>query len=248
MGFEDHFSAQSSAYAAFRPSYPKALVEYLASLSPDRHLAWDCGTGSGQAATMLAMAFDRVIATDASEQQIAHAEPTPGVEYRVAVASQSGLTEQSCDLVAVAQAAHWFDLPAFYAEVRRVLRPQGIVDLLCYAQLETDFPLLDDCIHEFQHGRVEPYWPPGREFVDARYETLPFPFARMAAPRFEMTAEWTRDALIGYISSWSAVARCRTEEGADPLPDLEAEIRELWSDRDEVREVRWPVSLLVGRV
>lgn len=248
MGFEDHFSAQSSAYAAFRPTYPKALVEYLASLSPGRHLAWDCGTGSGQAATLLASEFERVIATDASAEQIANAQQAIGVDYRVALASDSGLTEQSCDIVTVAQAAHWFDLPAFYAEVRRVLRPRGIIALWCYVQLETDSALLNDCVHEFQYGRVEPYWPPGRELVDAKYETLPFPFARVAAPQFEMSAEWTRDQLIGYISSWSAVARCRAEEGADPLPDLETEVSELWPDSDEVREVRWPLYLLVGRV
>lgn len=248
MTFSDHFSAQSKAYAAFRPTYPKDLVEYLAQVSPSRHLAWDCATGSGQAAVLLADIFERVHATDASEKQIASAEPHARVDYDVAPADRSGLPDASCDLVTVAQAAHWFDLPAFYAEVRRVLKPGGVLALWCYVGLETDSPLIDDLIHEFQYGRVESYWPPGRELVEARYETLPFPFRRIAAPPFTMSAEWTRNGLLGYISSWSAVVRCREQEGVDPMMELATELVELWPDADEVREVRWPVSLLVARV
>ncbi len=248
MPFNDHFSRQSRAYADYRPTYPRALIEFLASASAGRQLVWDCGTGSGQAATLLASSFDRVYATDASAQQIANASPLDRVDYAVASSSASGLPDHSCDLVTVAQAAHWFDLPAFYAEVRRVLRPRGVIAMWCYVAVETDSALLNDCLHEFQYGRVEPYWPPGRELVDARYETLPFLFERIATPSFQMTAQWTRDGLLGYISSWSAVARCRDVECVDPLPALAADVATLWPNADEVREVRWPVYLLVGRV
>jgi ubiquinone/menaquinone biosynthesis C-methylase UbiE len=248
MGFNDHFSRQARAYADYRPTYPKALAEYLAGVSPGRHLAWDCATGSGQAAALLTEQFERVVATDASAPQIANATTVDRVEFAVADASSSGLPDHSCDLVTVAQAVHWFDLPAFYAEARRVLRPRGVIALWCYVAPETDSPLVNDCVHEFQYGRVEPFWPPGRELVDTRYETLPFPFERLTAPRFQMTAEWTRDGFLGYVSSWSAVVRCREQEGADPLPELAAELARLWPDAAEVREVRWPLHLLVGRV
>lgn len=248
MAFNDHFSRQSRAYADYRPTYPNALIRFLAEVSAGRQCAWDCATGSGQAAVLLAEEFERVYATDASAEQIANARSADRVEYRVATAGDSGLPDHSCDLVTVAQAAHWFDLPAFYKEVRRVLRPRGVIAMWCYVAVETDSPLVDDCIHEFQHGRVEPYWPPGRELVEARYETLPFPFERIAAPAFTMTSHWNRDGLIGYFSSWSAVVRCREQEGVDPLPEVEAEIATLWPDAEEVREVRWPIYLLAGRV
>lgn len=248
MGFNDHFSRQSRAYADYRPTYPKALAKYLAGVSPGRLVAWDCGTGSGQAAALLAEEFDRVVATDASAQQIANATPVARVEFAVADAASSGLPDHSCDLVTVAQAAHWFDLPAFYAEARRVLRPRGVIAVWCYVGAQTDSPLVNDCLHEFQYGRVEAYWPPGRELVDTRYETLAFPFERLAAPRFAMSAEWTRDAVLGYVSSWSAVVRCREQEGVDPLPELVEALAPLWPDAAEVREVRWPIYLLLGRV
>jgi len=121
--FADHFGARTASYRLYRPDYPPELFAYLAGLSPRRELAWDCGTGSGQAAVGLAAHFARVAATDASEAQLAHAEPNERVEYRTAPAEASGLAGTSVDLVAVAQALHWFDRPAFYREVRRVLRP-----------------------------------------------------------------------------------------------------------------------------
>lgn len=52
-GFADHFSVRSRDYARFRPSYPPALFAWLAETAPARRLAWDCATGSGQAAAGL---------------------------------------------------------------------------------------------------------------------------------------------------------------------------------------------------
>jgi ubiquinone/menaquinone biosynthesis C-methylase UbiE len=132
MGFKDHFSKQAADYVKFRPLYPRELFEYLGSVAPSRQLAWDCGTGNGQAAVGLATLFDRVIATDASEKQISNAQPNERVEYRLAPAETSGLESGTVDLIMVAQALHWFDLDRFYAEARRVLkpkRPPGCVSL-----------------------------------------------------------------------------------------------------------------------
>ena len=80
------------------------MFEYLGTITPTRRLAWDCATGNGQAAIQLATVFDRVIATDASESQIANAQPHQRIEYRVAPAEQSDLQSGSFDLVMVAQA------------------------------------------------------------------------------------------------------------------------------------------------
>jgi ubiquinone/menaquinone biosynthesis C-methylase UbiE len=112
--FKDHFSRQAADYAKFRPSYPKELFDYLGSIAPGRQLAWDCGTGNGQAAIGLASVFDGVIATDASEKQITNAEPHERVDYRVAPAESSGINSATIDLIMVAQALHWFDLDRFY--------------------------------------------------------------------------------------------------------------------------------------
>ena len=79
-------------------------------------LAWDVATGSGQAAVELAARFDRVVATDASAAQLASAEARPNVTYLHEPAERSSLDDASADLVTVAQALHWFDHRAFFAE------------------------------------------------------------------------------------------------------------------------------------
>ena len=125
--FADHFSRISAGYAAYRPGYPEALFDAVARAAPARRLAWDCATGTGQAAVGLAGRFQRVIATDASRRQVRDGVPHPRVRYAATEAERSALRTRSADLVTVAQALHWLDLEPFYAEVRRVLVPGGRV-------------------------------------------------------------------------------------------------------------------------
>jgi SAM-dependent methyltransferase len=240
----DHFSVIAASYAEYRPSYPPELATYLAGIAPGRSLAWDCGTGSGQAAVLLAEAFDRVVATDLSAAQLAHATRHPKVEYRAAPERASGLAAASCDLVTVAQAAHWFDLPAYYAEVDRVLVPGGILAIWGYAVIHVS-PAIDPVITAFEYQRVGTYWPPGRELATSQYRTLPFPYPRLGTPSFVMSRRWTVDEFLGYMGSWSAVARGRQAEGRDPLEDVAGDLAALWGP--EPRDVRWPLHLLVGR-
>src|SRR5579864_4799887 len=90
-GWKDHFSGHAADYAAYRPGYPPALFELLASLPRRRALALDCATGSGQAAVGLAERFDHVVAIDASSEQLARAPRHPRIEYRVARAEETGV-------------------------------------------------------------------------------------------------------------------------------------------------------------
>ncbi|HET9233473.1 MAG TPA: class I SAM-dependent methyltransferase [Candidatus Eisenbacteria bacterium] len=245
--FHDHFSRVSSAYAAFRPRYPQVLFERLAALAPEPASAWDCGTGSGQAALGLAHYFEQVWATDASAAQLASAEPHPRVHYRVARAEQSGLLPGSVDLVTVAQALHWFDRPRFYDEVRRVLRPGGVLAAWCYDLMDIE-PSIDAYVHDFYTRIVGPYWPPERSLVEARYATLEFPFERIDMPPVLMEAHLTLDALGGYMRTWSAVGRYREAHGNDPVTSLLEELLPLWGEPQTERSVRWPLTVRAGRV
>jgi SAM-dependent methyltransferase len=257
-GFHDHFSSASDRYAAYRPDYPAALFAWLAGLCPrsgtsprpgtstERDTAWDCATGSGQAALGLAPYFRQVVATDASTEQIRHAAPHPGIDYRVAPAEASGLAGHSIDLVTVAQAAHWFDLPRFYAEVARVLKPGGVIALWGYGRMmlpgEMDVPLL-----HFYADTVGPYWPPERKLIDDAYRSLDFPFAEIQPPAFAIEVEWTLSRLLDYLSTWSAVKRYQAARGHDPLPALMRELEPLWGDASAAKKLQWPLFLRVGR-
>src|SRR5881296_1212973 len=197
MSFKDHFSRQAADYAIFRPGYPRELFDYLGSIAPSRQLAWDCGTGNGQAAVGLASLFDRVIATDASEKQIAKADPHERVEYHVAPAENSGIESETIDMIMVAQALHWFDLDRFYAEAQRVLKPNAVLAASAYNLLQIE-PAIDEVVNRYYYEVVGPFWPPERKLVE-QFSDLPFPFQEVDAPKFERTAQWDLEHLGGYL-------------------------------------------------
>lgn len=227
--------------------YPPALVDCLADLAPARGVAWDAGCGSGQLSLLLAQRFDRVIATDASAEQIAHAAPHRHVEYRCAPAEASGLDDGIADLAVAAQAAHWFDLPGYYAEVRRVARPGAVVALVSYGNVRADTtvgPLID----QFYSDALGPLWPPERRLVEDGYRALPFPFAELTTPPFEIRVDWTLVDMMGYIETWSAVRAMERVEGRGPIVAFEKQLARAWGDPKAARPVRWPLSLRVGHV
>lgn len=244
--FKDHFSALAQDYARYRPCYPASLFADLAAIAPSRARAWDCATGNGQAAGGLAGWFDEVIATDASAAQLASATGPANVRFVLAPAEASGLPDASVDLLLVAQAAHWFDLPAFYAEAERVLRPGGVLALLTYSGVRINADL-DPLLRDFHHGLLGPFWPPERAHVERDYRDLPFPWPEISFPAQEMTASWTLDELLGYLGTWSATRAFREARGEDPLPGLRARLLPAWGDPACPLTVRWPLPLRIGR-
>ncbi len=246
MSFKDYFSRQSSNYAQYRPRYPCELFEYLASLCQSCDRAWDCATGSGQAALELARFFPQVTATDGSATQIRQAPSHPHVAYQVALADRSGLADRSIDLVTVAQAAHWFSLDAFYAEVRRVVKPGGIVALWCY-ELMTVSEAVDPLINYFYRTVVDPYWPPERNLVENHYRTLLFPFSEIDAPTFLMETRWTLEQLCGYLLTWSASQNYLEATGNNPLDEVSDRLLHAWGNPDEAKPIYWPLHLRVGK-
>lgn len=242
--FADHFSHGAAQYASYRPTYPPALFDWLAERAPDGGRAWDCGTGSGQAAVPLALRFDQVVASDPSYSQLAHAQHAEHVHYAAMTAESSALETGSVQLVTVAQALHWFDHLRFYAEAKRVLVGGGVIAVWTYGLLSVDRDV-DALVHEFYHNEVGPYWPAERALVDAGYSTISFPFRELPVREFRMTAQWTFEQFIGYVNTWSAVSRYRQAHGINPVDRLADALRPVWKAAT-VREVRWPLEVRVG--
>ena len=244
-GFSDHFSGHAGEYAAARPVYPAELFEFLAGVAPSNTLAWDCATGSGQAALGVAEHFDFVIATDASEQQISHATQRENVEYRRSPAEASGLDAGSVDLVTVAQALHWFDFARFNEEVQRVATHRAVIAVWSYG-LTSVTPAIDALIDDFYTGEINPHWPPEREHIENHYRDIPFPFEAIETPDFAMSATWKAEDMLAYLRTWSSVKYFQKEHRRDPVTSLDAPLATAWGDR--AREVRWPMTLKVGQV
>jgi SAM-dependent methyltransferase len=246
MAFKDHFSGHAADYAKYRPDYPADLYEYLATLSGKRELAVDCATGSGQAAVGLAAHFDCVVGTDGSVEQLHNAQPHERVKYVANLAEQLAFKDESVDLMSAAQAAHWFDHEKFYREVRRVLRPQGVLALWTYGLAQIT-PEVDRVVAEFYQHRLGPYWPPERRYVESAYRDLPFPMEAIATPAFRLDLNWNLDALVGYLGTWSALQRYKKAKGEDPLPELRRQLLAVWPAETESVPVVWPLHLKVGR-
>jgi SAM-dependent methyltransferase len=247
--FKDHFSQVATDYATHRPTYPTALVDFLARLAPARRLTWDAGCGSGQLSVLLADRFERVWATDASSEQLARATAHSRVTYSRAPAQTSGLGDGVVDLSTAAQAAHWFNLPTYYAEVRRVARPGGIVALISYGVMIVA-PDVDAVVRPFYHDVLGAYWPPERRHVDEGYRSLPFPFEELSShvPELEIRLEWRFADVVGYVGTWSALWALRRAQGPASLDAFHRALAREWGPAERVRTVRWPLALRVGRV
>lgn len=249
LSFQDHFSSRAGAYARFRPRYAPALFDLVGALPARRRLALDVGTGNGQAAVALAERFERVVGIDGSAAQLAKAERHPRVEYRLGRAEETGMPDGSVDLVTVAQAAHWFDLELFYAEVRRIAAPGGAIALWSYDDpVVVGDPESDALLQAFNLGTMGPWWPRNRANVGLGYARLPFPFEEIDVPTMTLAQDWTRDELAGYARSWSSVSRYVSERGEDPVIDFERALARTWPNAAERKRIEWPLAVRAGRI
>ena len=231
---KDNFSALSKDYAAFRPGYPAELAAEIATLAPGLDLAWDCATGNGQMAVLLAEHFEHVFGSDISAKQVELAPVLPNITYMREPAHQCSLPNASADLVVVAQAIHWLDFDAFYAEVRRVLKPDGVIVVIGYPLLDVSDEKINAHIQHLYGPVLGAYWDPERRYLNENYATIPFPFEEIPIADRSMSYEWTPAALLGYISSWSALEHYRRKEDNDPLQAFAAQVHADWPESETV--------------
>jgi hypothetical protein len=245
--FEDYFSKQAGEYVRYRPRYPSELFDYLASITPARQLAWDCGTGNGQAALELVKHFKRVVATDASADQLARATPHERIDYRVERAEEVSLKPGSVDLITVAVAVHWFNFETFYQKVRRVGKEKSILAVWTY-QLPVINPTIDKILNHYYREVLSGYWPERFHYVDECYCTLPFPFEELNPPQLEMKANWDLKKLVGFLDSWSATRRYQDERGEHPVKIVWQELSRVWGNPEERRKICWLLYLRIGYI
>lgn len=243
---KDLFSDHAKDYANFRPVYPPALFNHIYENVSAFDLAWDCGTGNGQCASQLAQRFTKVYATDISEQQLSQAPITNNVAYTKEAAERISLPDHCVDLVTVAQAIHWFDLPAFYAEVNRVSKTDGVIAAWTYNLLSVNEDV-DALISDFYFNTLEGYWDPERDYVDKLYENLPFPYVAIETPPFFIEASWMLAQLEGYLNTWSGVKKFIKVNKVNPVKDLVRNLEKRWRS-DERKVILFPIGLKLAKI
>lgn len=242
---KDLFSERSKQYSTFRPTYPQPLYDFMLKQVKQPLAAWDCGCGTGQVATDLAERFEKVYATDQSANQLANAIQKDNIIYSVSPAEKTSFDDGKFDLVTVGQALHWFDIPAFFSEARRVSKPGGVVAVWGYSLLSVD-KQIDAILNHFYTSVVGPYWDKERRLVDERYRTIEFPFRRIDVPVFEFSFEWTLEELCGYLSTWSSVRKYIQQNQSDPVEQVVGELSRLWGGGR--RKVLFPLFARMGKV
>ncbi|MCP9339697.1 class I SAM-dependent methyltransferase [Stutzerimonas xanthomarina] len=239
------FSIRPDDYAQFRPTYPNSLFKWLAEQCPATRCALDVAAGSGQATRPLLDHFHRVVACDASSDQLTSSTDWRPAERFAGQAEQLPLRNGVVDLIVVAQALHWFATPAFFAEAKRVLSADGLFCAWCYSLLRIE-PSLDAVIGQLHDEALSGYWPQGRASVDAGYRDIQAPFETFQPPAFAIEVHWNLSQLLGYLRTWSAVKRWQQTHGRDPVTQLEPEFRGVWGNPELQRRVRWPLHFIAG--
>ncbi|MCX2582363.1 class I SAM-dependent methyltransferase [Pedobacter sp. MR22-3] len=242
---KDNFSTQAAEYAIYRPTYPVELYDFLFKLVEQKDTAWDCATGNGQVARILAQHFRQVYATDISEKQLSQALKLPNILYKVESSDQVNVADQSFDLITVAQAIHWFNFEAFYSEVKRTLKPNGLIAVMGYGLMLID-KKVDQVIYKLYEDILGKYWDSERRYIEEGYKTIPFPFEEITAPHFQIKTTWNFNQLIGYLNTWSSLQHYKKANERNPLEYVMIELKEAWGN-DADKEVRFPVLLRVGR-
>jgi ubiquinone/menaquinone biosynthesis C-methylase UbiE len=245
---KDNFSKQATLYAKFRPEYPSELYDSILQNLENQDIAWDCATGNGQAAKVLAQYFKKVYATDISQKQIDNAVHMDKIEYIVCSAEKTPFADNTFDLITVAQAAHWFDFETFYKEVKRVAKPRATLAIWGYGTLQfPDSKTINALVQDFYTKKIGQYWDAERRFIDEEYRTLPFPFEKITPPQLEMLFYWDKNTLEGYMNTWSAVQNFIRTEGYNPVDNLMEDLSDFWQEGD-IHKVRLPIFIKLAKI
>ncbi|KAK0719328.1 S-adenosyl-L-methionine-dependent methyltransferase [Lasiosphaeris hirsuta] len=142
--YRSYTPSQAATYAQHRPSPPPALVKLIldhhATTGGQTGVLLDVGCGPGLATRAFSKHFDVAVGSDAGDSMIqiatelggqtARGEPIRWVAYSAEEINKvPGVEKGSVDLVTAAYAAHWFDMPKFWAAAAEIMKPGGTVAL-----------------------------------------------------------------------------------------------------------------------
>jgi len=242
------FGGHAKLYASARPTYPTELFQFIVSHCQKKDSVWDCATGTGQAAFVLANYFKQVEATDISMQQLENASQANNINYSVASAEDTSFEDESFDLITVAQALHWFEYEKFWPEVDRVLKPKGTFFAWGYDWTKIDFDT-DFQIKKNLFDLLSDYWNPKAKLLWGGYQSvkLNFPYRLIEVPRFTIDLHWNLEQLFQYFLSWSSTQAYLKDHGLEKIEYAKQQVLKVWGNPEETKLIQWPLHILAGR-
>ncbi|MBD2079617.1 class I SAM-dependent methyltransferase [Leptolyngbya sp. FACHB-17] len=197
----NRFSDRATDYQKYRPSYPTSAIDKILSNlgDPTQLIAADIGAGTGISARLLSDRGLFVWGIEPNTAMSDQTEPYPRVEFRQATAENTGLPDQSVNLVTCFQSFHWFEPERTFQEFRRILKPSGRLALVWNTRDRSD-PFTQE------YGELLRQASNKHPAID-RMETLPenSDFSAFEEHRFTLEHALDLPALIGNAKSRSYV-------------------------------------------
>ena len=211
----------------------------------------------------LAKIYKNVIATDTSPKQLEFAIKLPNIRYQltpptmsITELEQNVATQSSVDLVTIAAALHWFDLPQFYKQVKWVLKkPNGVIAAWTYTMPEIN-ESVGAVFKPFDTVDCEPFWEPQRKLVDNKYMSIDFPFEPVDGvdntgpfDQFVLEKVMNLDNYFTFIRSCSGYQTAK-DKGVELLTDnVIDKFKVAWNvDGQSQKVARFPIYLRIGQV
>jgi SAM-dependent methyltransferase len=195
------FDTAADTYERARPGYPEEAVTWLLAAQPRDVL--DLGAGTGKLTRALVGRVDTIHAVDPSPNMLAQlTAAVPEARTAVGTAEAIPLPDGSVDAVLAAQAWHWVDPARAVPEVRRVLRPGGVLGLIWNVRDES-VPWVAE-LTSIMHGSA------AEEFVSDG-TGIPRDLGRVETLTVAWQRPFTRASLLDLVSSRSYVITATPE-------------------------------------
>ena len=193
--FVNFTAEQAAQYASVRgTSYPPELYQAIFDYHDgERNLLLDVGTGPGKVVFDLMPHFKHGLGCDASVQMIEQAKKDASrrdisEKTRFVVCAGEDCVKAlpegeqgTFDVVTVAMAAHWMDMPGFYASAAKALRPGGTLaiwtcsSIFCHPSTPNAVAV-QEALSDLEDGLLHDYHTPSNHLSRNAYMELPLPW------------------------------------------------------------------------